>query len=392
MVSVNKIMSKYGIKYRKLHAIPLNQVKAMNAITHCRTDALGWYKLECEDCGLKQIRYRSCRNRHCPQCQGNTKEVWVNKRMEEMLPTPYYHIIFTIPSELNPVVLQNQKVMFNILFHASAETLQELAADQKYLGAEIGFMSVLHTWGQNMIDHPHIHVMIPGGGLSPKKDYWLDVSHRKYFLPVHVVSSLFRGKFMDLFIKECKRGKITFCGDLTPLQENKHFKKFQNRLYTKGWIVNIRPPFSSAATVIEYLSRYLNRVAISNARILSEDETGVTFRWKDNRDGQIKIMKLSAFEFIRRFLLHILPDRFVKIRYYGFMSNKNRRMNIRKCYRLITFHKKQEPIKVKIDQLKSSKNTVIPHERKTTWICTKCKGSLKHCVVGETQHSPPHLT
>ncbi len=196
---------------------------------------------------------------------------------------------------------------------------------------------------------------------------------------------------MDLFIKECKRGKIKFCGELTPLQDNKHFNKFKNRLYTKGWIVNIQPPFSSATTVIEYLSRYLNRVAISNARILSEDESGATFRWKDNRDEKEKIMKHSAFECIRRFLLHILPDRFVKIRYYGFMSNKNRQMNIQKCYRLITFHKKQEPIKVKIEQLKSSKNTVTPHERQTTWICTKCKGSLKHCAVGETQHSPPLL-
>jgi len=261
-MSVGEVFRQYGQKYRMRTSIPLQQLKVMSAIEKCRTMDMGGHILECQQCGKKLIQYNSCRNRHCPQCQGDTCEKWISKRKQEMLPVSYYHIIFTIPSEMNPVILQNQKRMYNMLFKASAQTLLELASDRKYLGAKIGFMSILHTWGQNLMDHPHIHCLVPGCGISERNDYWLDITPRKYFIPMHVIAQLFRGKFMSMFNQEYEKGELILVGGLEYLKDKNQYRKLKNILYDKGWVVNIRPPFSNGTVVLEYLSRYLNRVAI----------------------------------------------------------------------------------------------------------------------------------
>lgn len=390
MNTIGDIFRRNGPGYRSDHLLPLNQLKAMSAIERCRTASLGGHILQCKDCGTKQIYYHSCRNRHCPQCQGETKKQWVEKRQEEMLPVAYYHIIFTVPSELNGVIQQNQKLMYGILFKAAADTLTELSLDRKYLGAKIGFMSVLHTWGQNLMQHPHLHVLIPGGGISGQGDYWLDISHRRYFMPVHVLSQVFRGKFMHLFMQLHLKGRIKYFGEQAYLEKPKQFRQFKQRLFSKGWIVHVRPPFSTASIVIEYLSRYLNRVAISNSRIMSNDSNKVSFRWKDNRDGEEKIMNVTPIEFIRRYLLHVLPDRFVKIRYYGFLSNRNRAINIKKCHRLITFREKSESQITKGDSL-GQRSSEPSSTVKPNYIiqCICCNGIMeKRGVIPRSRHGP----
>jgi hypothetical protein len=317
----------------------------MRAVEACRTAELGGHKDKCDSCGHIEISYNSCRNRHCPKCQILRKERWIEDRAEDLLPIQYFHVVFTIPSELNPLAVMNQKVMYNLLFRSASETLIELADNPKHLGARIGFIAILHTWGQNLMDHPHVHCVVTGGGLS--ENDWVS-SRKGFFIPVRVMSALFRGKFLD-YLKN-SFAELIFPGGISHLQAPVDFEIFRRRLYHKKWVVYCKPPFAGVNGVLQYLGRYTHRIAISNNRILSLKDKEVSFRWRDYADGdKQKIMTLKADEFIRRFLLHVLPHRYVRIRHFGLLGSRRRKDNIALCRRLLkvpmTMHKerKEEP-------------------------------------------------
>ncbi|MFT9497904.1 IS91 family transposase [Anaerosolibacter sp.] len=331
MVEVQDIFNQYGQIYRQKHRLPNHILKAMSAIESCRTHTLGGHVDECDSCGHIRVSYNSCRNRHCPKCQTLTKERWIENRKKDLLPVGYFHVVFTMPEELNFMTLLNQREVYSILFKAVSETLLEVGRDAKYLGAEIGFISILHTWGQNLMDHPHIHCIVPGGGISFDGKRWI---HAKagFFIPVKVLSRKFRGKLLYYLKRSYSQKKLKFIGDVKFLKNEVEFKYFVDKLYKKECVVYCKPPFKSAEHVLEYLGRYTHRVAISNHRIVKLENGQVTFWWRDYRDGnKKKLMTLTAEEFIRRFLMHILPSRFVKIRHYGILSNRNRKIKIAKC-------------------------------------------------------------
>ena len=332
---VADIFRQHGPAYRESHKLPRNHLRAMRAIEVCRTAILGGHKDKCDQCGHLEISYNSCRNRHCPKCQTLTKEKWIEAQSEDLLPIEYFHVVFTIPSELNPLVSMNQKVMYDLLFRSVSETLIELANDPKHLGAKIGVISILHTWGQNLMAHPHIHCIVTGGGLS-LDDSW--ISCRKgFFLPVAVISALFRGKFLD-HLKHCfKSGVLTFDGAIRHLKEPGAFESFRNQFYHKKWVVYCKPPFGGPKGVLQYLGRYTHRIAISNNRLLDNRDGNVSFLWRDYADdNRQKTMTLTADEFIRRFLLHVLPERYVRIRHFGLLANRNRKDNIAACHKMLS--------------------------------------------------------
>ena len=303
----------------------------MRAIEACRTAALGGHKDKCDHCGHLEISYNSCRNRHCPKCQTLRKERWIEARSEDLLPIEYFHVVFTIPSELNPLVSMNRKIMYDLLFRTVSETLDELVNDPKHLGAKAGVIGILHTWGQNLMDHPHIHCIVTGGGLSADGGRW--VSCRKgFFIPVRVLSALFRGKFLGL-LKKCFRSDVlAFPGSIRHLKQPGDFETFRRQLYQKRWVVYCKPPFDGPKGVLRYLGRYTHRIAISNHRVLDNRDGKVSFLWRDYANGsRKKTMTLQADEFIRRFLLHILPERFVRIRHFGLLANRRRKDNIARC-------------------------------------------------------------
>jgi hypothetical protein len=334
-VEVADIFRAYGPLYRKDHSLPTRHLRAMRAIKACRTADLGGHKYKCDTCGGFTISYNSCRNRHCPKCQSLDKERWLKARKKEVLPTDYFHMVFTLPEDLRPVSLRNQTVAYNILFKAVAETLKRLCKDPKHMGAEIGFVALLHTWSQTLIDHPHIHCIVPGGGLSLDGKKWIP-SKPDFFIPVKVLSLVFRGKFLDYFKQAYEKGWLNFDGDISPLKEKHNFKELLNGLYQQDWHVYCKPPFKSPEKVIEYLGRYTHRVAISNDRITKFEDGQVTIKYRDYADNdKIKEMTLKATEFIRRFLLHILPDQFFKIQYYGILSTRNRKTKLKKCKELL---------------------------------------------------------
>lgn len=291
--------SRYGSQ-------PGHYWKVINALQNCRTSALGGHSYICDTCDYNKNAYNSCRDRHCPKCQSLARIKWVQARLEELLPTEYFHAVFTVPAELNPFALRNKRVFYDILHKCVAETMQELAGDPKYLGAEIGFISVLHTWGQNMMDHPHIHCIVPGGGLQDGKRF---VKCKKQFLfPFKVMARLFKGKLLASFKKAVAKGDICFHGNLKDYAQPSIWSSFMDSVYKKNWVTYCKPPFAGASQVLKYLGGYTHRIAISNNRIVAVDEDSVTFKWRSYADGdQVKLMKLSRVEFIRRFLLHILP-------------------------------------------------------------------------------------
>jgi hypothetical protein len=333
MVEVQDVFREYGAEYREMHRMQLIHHKVMNKIERCRTSAMGGHVDQCDECGYTRISYNSCRNRHCPKCQTLSKERWIEARKEDLLSTQYFHVVFTIPDTINPIAYQNQKVVYNILFQASSETMAELAADRKYLGARIGFTSILHTWGQNLMHHPHNHCIVPAGGLS-SLNKWVN-SKKKFFIPVKVLSRKFRGKFLFYLKKAYYEKKLEFHGSMGHLAKESEFQNMLSRWYGTEWIVYCKKPFRNAACVVEYLGRYTHRVAISNNRIVSSENGQVTFRWRDYRDRKKeKIMTLSAEEFIRRFLVHVLPDRFVKIRHYGILGSRNKTTKLELCKKL----------------------------------------------------------
>jgi hypothetical protein len=300
------------------------QLKVLRAIRNCRTQALGGHLDRCSGCGHEVISYNSCRNRHCPKCQTNAREQWLAKRAEDLLPVSYFHVVFTIPHDLSALTLQNKRILYDLLFQTSAETLIEVAADPKHLGARIGFLAVLHTWGQNLQHHPHVHCVIPAGGLSPDESRWIR-STTSFFVPVRVLSKVFRGKFVSGLKRLFRSHKLSFHGSLSSLADSKQFRRFLRQLFRKDWVVYAKRPFQGPTYVLQYLARYTHRVAISNHRLISFEEGKVTFRYKDYAHGNKKRkMTLTSDEFLRRFLLHLLPGGFVRIRHYGFLANRSR--------------------------------------------------------------------
>ncbi|HEY5525422.1 MAG TPA: IS91 family transposase [Clostridium sp.] len=341
MNSLQNIMELHGEAYVKSKRLPSNILKALYSIKDCRTAALGGHAYECDECGEIKISYNSCRNRHCPKCQAYAKEMWIYERSKALLPTHYFHIVFTIPEQLNSLTLFNQKEMYSILFTAVSETLLELAKDKKYLNANIGFTTILHTWGQNLMFHPHIHCIVPGGGLSFDNTKWVR-SKKKFFMPVKVISRKFRGKFLYYLNKLYLDNKLKFPKNISELSSRNMFDLFKDNLYKKEWVVYSKAPFSSAEYVLQYLGRYTHRVAISDNRIIKVDNEKVVFKWRDYRDkNKEKVMSLKPTEFIRRFTMHILPDRFVKIRHYGILANRNKNLKLKRCKEIFRIKPKE---------------------------------------------------
>ena len=317
--------------------------KVLLAIARCRTAALGGHRDQCPRCGYRAISFNSCRNRHCPKCQNGARDRWIAARQSELLPVAYIHVVFTLPHHLMHLALVNKKVFYNLLFQATAETLLEVAADPKHLGAQIGFFAVLHTWGQNLLFHPHLHCVIPAGGLSPDHTRWI---HPRYpfFLPVAVLSRVFRGKFVAALKRRFQQGQLIFPGPLRSLQNQKAFSAFLRPLFRQPWVVYAKPPFRGSHHLLGYLARYTHRVAITNHRLVAFTNNQVTFRWKDYAHGNHKrMMTLDAAEFLRRFLLHVLPRGFVRIRFFGFLANSRRRTLFPLCQRLLLDHPQPTP-------------------------------------------------
>jgi len=334
-LEVADIFRLHGPAYRQVHGMPLRQLRAMRAIEICRTADLGGHVDECDHCGTLRISYNSCRNRHCPKCQCLDKERWLVARKKDLLPIAYFHLVFTLPGKVKPLALRNQKVVYTLLFKAVSETIKELTEDSKYLGAKVGFIAILHTWSQNLMDHPHIHCIVTGGGLSTHGKGWIPCK-KDFFIPVKVLSRLFRGKFLGYLKETYAKGKLDFPGKIAPLKGKRAFNRLLKDLYEKDWVVYCKSPFSNAEKVMEYLGRYTHRVAISNNRLVKLEGGQVTFRYRDRNDNDtVKLMSVDASEFIRRFLLHILPDGFMKTRHYGLLSNRSRKSKLNQCKKLL---------------------------------------------------------
>jgi hypothetical protein len=344
-LEVADIFREHGPAWRQANAghVSLGQLKVMSAIERCRTAALGGHVARCEDCAYTAIAYNSCRNRHCPKCQGATAKQWLAEREAELLPVPYFHVVFTLPAAVADIAYHNKAVIYDLLFKASAETVLTIAADPKHLGARIGITAVLHTWGSALTHHPHVHMIVPGGGISPDGKRW--VSCRPgFFLPVRVLSRLFRRLFLQKLVATHAADRLSFFGDHAHLADAQSFTNFLAPLHKAEWVVYSKRPFGGPEAVLAYLSRYTHRVAISNSRLIAFDQQGVTFRWKDYRiEGRdrYKPMTLATGEFIRRFLIHVLPRGFHRIRHYGLLAKNSCADNIARARELLATHKPQ---------------------------------------------------
>jgi len=333
---VADVFRSYGPRFLETHGSSLSgdQRKVLRDLSRCRTAALGGHK-RYYDCGHEEISYNSCRNRHCPKCQASSRAEWLEKEAKHLLDVPYFHVVFTLPEELGPLALQNKRAIYGALFRAAAETLSTIARDPKHLGAEIGFLMVLHTWGQNLHHHPHVHCVVPGGGISPDGSRWIPCTPG-FFLPVRVLSRLFRGKFLARLEALRSTGTLTLAGRLASLETPLAWQALIAALRKSEWVVYSKPPFGGAQQVLKYLARYTHRVAISNQRILSIADGKVRFRWKDYAHGsKHRVMELEAGEFIRRFLLHVIPRGFVRIRHFGFLANRGRREKLELARNLV---------------------------------------------------------
>jgi len=373
-LEVAYIFRACGPAYRRDHAAHLNlpQLKVMSAIENCRTAALGGHVAACTKCDHQHIAYNSCRNRHCPKCQGAAAQDWMQARMEDLLPVEYFHVVFTLPAQIADIAYQNKAAVYGLLFKVSAQTLLTIAADPKHLGAKIGMTSVLHTWGSAMTHHPHVHVIVPGGGLSADGTQWI-ACRSGFFLPVKVLSKLFRRLFLDGLIRLHNAGKLKFFGELSKLVDPSVFVTHLAPLRKINWVVYAKPPFGGPEAVLAYLSRYTHRVAISNHRLVSAD----AFRWKDyriKRGDRMKTMRLTTDEFIRRFLIHVLPSGFHRIRHTGFLANGIRRDRIGQIRQLLDA--KTEP-----DQASDEAARIEPADPPAHKLCPKCGGAM---IIVET--------
>ena len=385
-LEVADIFRGHGAAWRKSHAghISLDQLKVMSAIERCRSAQLGGHVLCCTDCGEIQIAYNSCRNRHCPKCQGSAAKRWLDARMHDLLPVEYFHLVFTLPAPIADIAYQNKAVIYNILFKTAADTLLTIAADPKHLGARIGFTMVLHTWGSALAHHPHVHCIVPGGGFSKDGKQWL-ACRPGYFLTIAVLKKLFRRLFLEKLASAHKHGQLHFFGQYQALSDEQKFADWIKPLNQLNWHLYAKKPFSGPAAVLEYLSRYTHRVAIANSRLIGLGEQGVTFRYKDYRDKgryKPKIMTLASDEFIRRFLIHILPGGFHRIRHYGLLANARRVENIAHARELLAVPAPQLCAATKID-------ADLPV---STYICRSCEAPMiiiETFAPGNLPRAPP---
>lgn len=334
------IFNKFSQTYIKSHNPPTHLLKVINAITKCRTKALGGHKEKCNRCGYNKISYNSCRNRHCPKCQNYTREKWLIKRKEELINTVYYHVVFTIPNRLNDLALLNQKVIYTMLFKATSETLLELALDRKHLGGRIGVMAILHTWGQTLSIHPHIHCVVTGGGLSIDGKRWVfpkkSRKKKKFFIHVNIISDLFKKKFLFYLKDAYKKETLKFSGKIYSLSVKETFNHFLTELYDKKWVTYCKRPFGGTEKIIDYLGRYTHKIAITDNRITKVVQDRIHFSYRDYRDHEkVKQTSLSTLDFIHKFLYHVLPPQFFKIRYYGLLSSKNKKCSLTRCRELL---------------------------------------------------------
>ena len=323
------------------YLVSREQRQVCRAVLRCRTAALGGHAQRCNDCGHERVQYNSCRNRHCPKCQAKARSAWLAARESELLPIPYFHLVFTLPHQLGPLGLQNKRIVYGLLFRAAADTLRELGADPKHLGAKVGCLMVLHTWGQNLMHHPHVHCVVPGGGISLDGRDWIACKRSKkapkdFFIHVKVLSAVFRGKFIAMLKQAYASDQLNFPGQLESLRNEQAFESLLTLAVKRPWIVYAKRPFASDSCVLKYLARYTHRVAISNRRLLDLADGQVRFQYKDYAAGQqTKVMSLATEEFMRRFLMHTLPTGFVRIRYYGFLANRYRQDNLQLCRQLL---------------------------------------------------------
>ena len=368
------------------HWLRWKHVKVLRAIERCRTAALGGHLDECTRCGYRAISYNSCRNRHCPKCQTAARDRWIAARQKELLPTRYLHVVFTLPGRLAPLVLQNKKVLYGLLFRSSAETLVEVARNPEHLGAEIGFFSVLHTWSQQLNLHPHVHCVVAAGGLSPDHTRWIH-ARENYFLPKKVLRKVFRGKFVNALKEAFQNGQLNFHADLKLLANPKTFAAWLRPLFRGNWVVYLKPPLGGPEYVLQYLGRYTHRVAISNHRLVSFADGQVTFRWRDSADGnKQKLLPLSVNEFLARFLLHVLPKGFVRIRNFGFLANRRRTALLPLCFQLLGT----------TPQPPAEEHSSSSEEPAELYRCPHCGGPMKvieRLTAAEILlRSPPQLT
>lgn len=374
-ITISDIFSEHGGKYISANRIKGQQKGIINLLSSCQTQALGSHFRECGHCSYYDKAYNSCRNRHCPNCQGKDREEWLGKRMQELLPVGYCHLVFTIPHQLNQLCLKNKKVMYGILFKAASQTVIELSKDTRHMGADTGLITVLHTWGQNMMEHPHLHCIMPAGGLSFDKTHWVHTQKSKgFFVHYKVLSRKFRGKFLDLLQKVYDNGELSFNGKLKAIEGKKNFNTLVEGLYKKAWVANIQKPFAHPEKVLEYLSRYVFRIAISDRRIDKVEDGKVHFSVKDYKlNGIFRKMKLDIDEFIRRFLLHVLPQGFFKVRYYGIFANAHRKENIALANKLLT----EEKVGQRQEDIEDGKQTW--QKQDTIWdeIMERIKGYSK---------------
>jgi hypothetical protein len=380
-LEVADILRRHGDAYRRVHAGHLGRVerRVMSAIVACRTAVLGGHIEACDACGMTQIAYNSCRNRHCPKCQGKARAEWLAAREADLLPVPYFHVVFTLPARVAAIAFQNKAVVYAILFKAAAEAMTTLAANPRRLGAEIGVVAVLHTWGQALTHHPHVHCVVPGGGPSPDGTRWI-ASRPNFFLAVKPLARLFRRLFLERLTAAFDAGTLNFFGDLASLVEPAAFAAYLVAMRRISWVVYAKRPFGGPAQVLAYLGRYTHRVAIANSRIVTLDEDHVAFTWKDYRqNGATKIMKLKPDEFIRRFLLHTLPDGFHRIRHFGFMANGHRAAKLALCLNLLD-HQRTAPNNIEASPVSSG-----PQTQAEFAACPECGGVMR--IIEHFRHS-----
>lgn len=369
-VTVQDIFYRFYPRYLEKYTPSAVQSKAATSIMNCKTGAYGVNVDVCEDCGSVQVHYNSCRNRCCPMCQALPKEKWMDLRREDVLDAPYFHVVFTVPDELGPLIYSNQKLLYDALYHAASETLDELSMDSKHLGAKIGYICILHTWGSEMNYHPHIHTIVLGGGLDAK-NRWKDKGDN-FFLPVQVISKMFRGKYREELKKLWKNKRLEFHGSCEKYRNHYVFQELVNICYAKEWIPHCKKTFNGAQSVIKYLGKYTHRIAISNHRIVSMDENTVTFSVKDYcKEGKWKTLTLPGIEFLRRFLMHVPPKRFVRIRHYGLLSSRNKGKSITLCRNLLGCQK----------YISVLRNMTGPEMLKHLWkvdvcLCQSCGGHV----------------
>jgi hypothetical protein len=380
-LEIADVLRRHGDAYRRVHAGHLGRVerRVMSAIVACRTAVLGGHVEACDACGMTQIAYNSCRNRHCPKCQGKARAEWLAAREADLLPVPYFHVVFTLPARVAAIAFQNKAVVYAILFKAAAEAMTTLAANPRRLGAEIGVVAVLHTWGQALTHHPHVHCVMPGGGPSPDGTRWI-ASRPNFFLAVKPLARLFRRLFLERLTAAFDAGTLNFFGDLASLTEPAAFAAYLVAMRRISWVVYAKRPFGGPAQVLAYLGRYTHRVAIANSRLVALDEDHVAFTWKDYRqNGATKIMKLKPDEFIRRFLLHTLPDGFHRIRHFGFMANGHRAAKLALCLNLLD-HQRTAPNNIEASPVSSDSQT-----QAEVAACPECGGVMR--IIEHFRHS-----